>query len=248
MTAGAVTLPRAWFPPVLDHRDQPTCTAAVVTALAAYQVRRLTGLDWTPSVLFNYVTSRMISGHGRLRGSRLDWAFAAWHRFGLPSEADWPFSAAQIDRIPTKACFLRAKAFRGIGYRRLDTGEQAPGEPLARIRAAVGSGTPVSLEFPLNPAQLTAMDSGRLPMLPDDAKVFARHVVLVTGYDDNAYAGTEPGSGEELTGALLVRNSWGTGWGDEGYGWLPYRYCDKGLTSHHWTVELGQVSGERTVG
>jgi hypothetical protein len=28
----------------------------------------------------------------------------------------------------------------------------------------------------------------------------------------------------EGKGALLVRNSWGTAWGDQGYGWLPYAY------------------------
>jgi len=42
--------------------------------------------------------------------------------------------------------------------------------------------------------------------------------------------------GAETTGALLIRNSWGTSWGDGGYGWLPYEYVFRGLAEDFWSV------------
>lgn len=41
------------------------------------------------------------------------------------------------------------------------------------------------------------------------------HVVLLIGWDDNK-------------GAWLIKNSWGTNWGEEGFGWVKYRSNDIG--------------------
>jgi C1A family cysteine protease len=56
------------------------------------------------------------------------------------------------------------------------------------------------------------------------------------GYDDKMkIKNTNPGA-QETTGALLIRNSWGTGWGSGGYGWLPYEYVMKGLAIDWWSL------------
>jgi C1A family cysteine protease len=33
-----------------------------------------------------------------------------------------------------------------------------------------------------------------------------------------------------------VRGGWGPGWGDGGYGWLPYRYLAERLAADCWTI------------
>ena len=58
---------------------------------------------------------------------------------------------------------------------------------------------------------------------------------MAAGYDDKKVI-KNADCGLETTGAILIRNSWGTGWGEAGYGWLPYDYVTTGLAVDWWTL------------
>ena len=55
------------------------------------------------------------------------------------------------------------------------------------------------------------------------------HANIAAGYDDNLMIGTDKG-------ALLVRNSWGSGWANGGYGWMSYKYVTQGLANDWWSL------------
>ena len=54
------------------------------------------------------------------------------------------------------------------------------------------------------------------------------HAVMSVGYDDGKKIKGAGLNAPETKGALMIRNSWGGGWGEKGYGWLPYDYVEAG--------------------
>jgi len=66
--------------------------------------------------------------------------------------------------------------------------------------------------------------SGVVPMPAVTESCQGGHAVLAVGYDD-------------AKDAVLVRNSWGADWGEDGYFWLPYAYItNPDLASDLWVV------------
>ena len=62
------------------------------------------------------------------------------------------------------------------------------------------------------------------------------HAVMAVGYDDEMKIKNANSDEARTTGALMIRNSWGTGWGENGYGWLPYDYILRSLAVDWWSI------------
>jgi C1A family cysteine protease len=70
------------------------------------------------------------------------------------------------------------------------------------------------------------LDTGVVPMPSDGEAQLGGHAVLAVGYDD-------------ATARFIIRNSWGTSWGDGGYGYMPYAYLtDSDLAADFWTIRV----------
>ena len=65
--------------------------------------------------------------------------------------------------------------------------------------------------------------SGVFHVFPDQNKVhLGYHALCVVGYDDKMFYGLGT-----KRGAFRVVNSWGTGWGGHGFGWVSYEFVEK---------------------
>ena len=81
-------------------------------------------------------------------------------------------------------------------------------------------------------------NNGEIPFPCLSERVRWGHAIVAVGYDDNKIIENNLCEQEEneTKGALLIRNSWGTNWGNQGYGWLPYEYVRRRYALDFWSL------------
>jgi C1A family cysteine protease len=107
---------------------------------------------------------------------------------------------------------------------------------LNQIKTNLAGGLPSMFGFTVYNSYTQGSTTGKLPYPTPGEKIVGGHAIVAVGYDDNMKIKNANPGAVETKGALLIRNSWGTGWGTAGYGWLPYEYVLKGLATDWWSL------------
>jgi C1A family cysteine protease len=228
---------RQWCSPVEDQGLLGSCTAHAGAGIIEYYERKSFGNHIDASRLFLYKVTRNLMKLKGDTGAYLRTTIGAMVLFGVPPEDYWPYTddEKKFDKEPPAFCYAFAQNYQTIKYYRHDPPETAANTILNRVKTYLVSGHPAMFGFTVYNSIEQADKTGKIPFPSPKEKIEGGHAVAAVGYDDkmkikNKYAG------EETTGALLIRNSWGKEWGEEGYGWLPYEYALKGLAEDFWSV------------
>lgn len=107
---------------------------------------------------------------------------------------------------------------------------------LNQIKTNLAASLPAIFGFTVYNSYTQAASTGKIPYPTTGEKINGGHAIMAVGYDDNMKILNTNSGAIETTGAILIRNSWGTGWGEAGYGWLPYEYVLKGLAADWWSL------------
>jgi C1A family cysteine protease len=227
------------FPDVYDQGYLGSCTA---NALAfCYQFDMLKqGLSFgpnkllIPSRLFIYYYERVIEGSINFDAGvrKLHNGIEALKKYGVCSETDWLYYDT-TDNYDTSGKNTNTKYKEEPPY--LDAGKNAEthkalldNNPLLDIQLTplhntvdnlkinLIKGFPIAFGFKAYQSFFNAQITAKNPTMPIPAngeKKVGGHAVVLVGF-------------KEKEKVFIVRNSWGKGWGDSGYFYMPYKIIE----------------------
>jgi C1A family cysteine protease len=226
---------REWCSPVEDQGGIGSCTAQAGAGMLEYFERKAYGKHLDASRLFLYKVTRSLGGLVGDSGAHLRTTMGAMTLFGVPPEEFWPYtdSETEFDLEPPAFCYSFAQNYQALTYYRLDPPNVESAPLLASIKAHLASQLPAIFGFAVYGSIVEASESGRIPFPVAGDRVEGGHAVMAVGYDDDIAIPNRKG---ESRGGVLIRNSWGSRWGEYGYGWLPYDYVLSGLATDWWVM------------
>lgn len=231
----AVALPaqvdmRPNCPPVYDQGQLGSCTANAIAAAIQFDQKKEGLPEFTPSRLFIYYNERVMERSVTIdSGAQIRDGIKSVAKQGVCSETSWPYDDTNKNPAPCpkcpyatkppKTCYVEAKSHLVTSYQRLIP-------TLDRLRGCLASGYPFVFGFTVYESfeSEEVATTGVLGMPTPEEHVVGGHAVLGVGYDDAKQQ-------------FIVRNSWGTNWGQAGYYVMPYAYLtNTNLSDDFWTV------------
>jgi C1A family cysteine protease len=210
-------------PAVYDQGQLGSCTAnGIAAAIEFDQMKQALADIFTPSRLFIYYNERVIEGTvGTDSGAQIRDGIKSISQKGACHEDLWPYDITQFTTQPPDAAYADALKHVAVAYQRV-------AQDLTQMKGCLADGYPFVFGFSVYHSfeSQEVAQSGHAPMPAASEQLLGGHCVAAVGYDDaNQW--------------VKCRNSWGTGWGMQGYFTLPYAYLTQSnLSSDFWTIRV----------
>ena len=224
-----ITLPRLvdlrkTASPIEDQGALGSCTGNGIAGIIEYLENKS---KWGESVegnnffrisrLFTYYNERVMEGTvNEDSGAQISDGIKSGVIYGYASESLWPYDITKFTEKPPAAAYLDARNHKITSYSKIISQSD--------MLNCLASGYPFvcGIEVYESFESAAVASTGHVPMPEANEQLLGGHCVGCFGYDMS----------KDL---FIMRNSWGTKWGDAGWFFLPFNYIAK-YGSDSWKV------------
>ncbi len=209
-------------PEIYNQETLGSCTANAIAAAYQYdEIKQNTSNVFVPSRLFIYYNERDMEGTvNNDSGAQIRDGIKSVNSIGVCPETLWPYDIGKFTEKPNAKCYDIAKNNTSIKYERIK-------HDFDHMQDCLAAGYPFVFGFAVYESfeSEKVANTGIMPMPSRKEKMLGGHAVMAVGYDDDR-------------GVFIIRNSWGSNWGDNGYFYMPYEFiiADK-YCSDFWTIK-----------
>ncbi|HET7537706.1 MAG TPA: C1 family peptidase [Candidatus Didemnitutus sp.] len=225
----AIAAPPKKLPPSVDLRpgcsavenqgQLGSCTANALAGNLEFLEKQAGAVPADLSRLFIYYNERAVEGTiNEDAGAFIRDGIKTLAKYGVCSEAKWPYNIARFKQKPSAACYKEGLKHQIVSYHRITS--------LTQMKQCLAEGFPFVFGFTVYESFESAAvaKTGKLDMPTAKEKTLGGHAVMAVGYNDSQKRFT-------------IRNSWGADWGLAGYFTMPYAYLsDNNLADDFWTI------------
>lgn len=211
------------MPPIYDQGGVGSCTGNGVAAILDYARYKTHDCPcWIyPSRLFIYYLEREREGTvNEDAGAQIRTGIDVVTEIGAARESLWPYQESHWMLMPSNEAYADATRWQAVHGYKLDHTDGRS------IRIALTGGYPVVFGCLLySGIDRVTYDQPVLEMPRKGERTIGGHCMVIVGHDDDSRL-------------YKVRNSWGIGWGKDGYLWMPYAYVHSAkLSGDFWVID-----------
>ncbi|HWG97590.1 MAG TPA: C1 family peptidase [Nitrospira sp.] len=225
----AMAAPPKTLPPKVDLRDDcspiedqgqlGSCTANALVGNLEFLEKKAGHNPANLSRLFIYYNERAMEGTiSEDAGAMIRDGVKSLVKWGVCTEKRWPYKINKFAKKPSPSCYKQAGDYQVTSYHRIIG--------LQQMKQCLAEGYPFVFGFSVYEAFESphVAKTGQLNVPKPGEKQLGGHAVMAVGYDESVRR-------------MLVRNSWGTDWGIQGYFTMPYDYISNdNLADDFWTL------------
>ena len=210
---------RIYCSPIENQGNLGSCTGQSIAG-AIELLNKRNGKPTDVSRLFIYYYERLLLGTVNYdSGAYIRDGIKATNKYGASLESYWPYDITNYKKEPITEAKTDALKRKVTRYERVND--------FNGCIDALSNGYPVVIGFYVYDSFMS-MNVAKTGIMPypntKREKLLGGHAVLLVGYD-------------KTKKVFIVRNSWGTGWGDKGYFYMPFDIIKPGMSEDYWVIK-----------